>query len=289
VAHGAPPTFGAGTPAEVWSVAGLAADAWGARPEVAAPLVLLAGAYAVGWWRLSCRGDSPSPWRVAAAGGGLVSLFIGLSPALERAAHVSFAAHMAQHLLLVAAAAPLLLLADPFAGLLWALPGQLRLAAGRLARPGTALRRLGRWITAMSVAWLAYTVTMWLWHLPVAYDAAVGDRILHDLEHLSFFAGAVLFWWPIVQPAPRLRPRPAAGACVIYLVLAALQTGLLGLLLTLSPGSWYRSYASVEDQSLGGLLMWGVGGAVDMLAVLILIGRYLASQDRAGARDLAAH
>jgi hypothetical protein len=27
--------------------------------------------------------------------------------------------------------------------------------------------------------------------------------------------------------------------------------------------------------------MWGVGGAIDMLAVLILMARYLASQDRA--------
>jgi putative membrane protein len=182
--------------------------------------------------------------------------------------------------LLVVAAAPLLLLANPFAGLLWALPGRFRLVAGRLLRPGTPLRRLSRWLTGMWVAWLAYTLTTWLWHLPVAYDGAVGDRLLHDLEHLSFFAGAVLFWWPIVQPAPRLRPRPTAGAAVVYLVLAALQTGLLGLLLTLSPESWYRSYASVEDQSLGGLVMWGVGGAVDMLAVLILVGRYLASQDR---------
>jgi putative membrane protein len=280
VAHGAPPVLGPRTSTDVGLVAGLVAEVWPMRPEIAAPLVLAAAAYAVGWWQMSRRGASLSPWRAATAGGGLSSLCIALSPALDRAAHESFAAHMAQHLLLVAAAAPLLLLANPFAGLLWALPGRFRLIAGRLLRPGTPLRRVSRWLTGMWVAWLAYTLTTWLWHLPVAYDGAVGDRLLHDLEHLSFFAGAVLFWWPIVQPAPRLRPRSTAGASVIYLVLAALQTGLLGLLLTLSPESWYRSYASVEDQSLGGLVMWGVGGAVDMLAVLILVGRYLASQDR---------
>jgi cytochrome c oxidase assembly factor CtaG len=49
----------------------------------------------------------------------------------------------------------------------------------------------------------------------------------------------------------------------------------------MSPQTWYRSYSSAEDQSLGGLVMWGIGGAVDMLAVLILIGRYLVSQERA--------
>ena len=65
-----------------------------------------------------------------------------------------------------------------------------------------------------------------------------------------------------------------------YLVLAALQGALLGLLLAMSRESWYRAYPSAEDQSLGGLVMWGIGGAVDMLAVLILVGCYLGSQDR---------
>jgi len=132
----------------------------------------------------------------------------------------------------------------------------------------------------MPVAWLVHVLVIWLWHLPVAYDAAVADRLLHDLEHLAFFGSALLFWWPIVQPAPRVRARPLYGLRVVYLVLAAVQTGLLGLLLTLSPETWYRSYASTEDQSLGGVVMWGAGGALDMLAVLILMFRYLASQDQ---------
>jgi cytochrome c oxidase assembly factor CtaG len=46
----------------------------------------------------------------------------------------------------------------------------------------------------------------------------------------------------------------------------------------MNPG-WYRAYPSAEDQSLGGLLMWAVGGAVDMLAVLVLLARYLGAQD----------
>jgi hypothetical protein len=68
---------------------------------------------------------------------------------------------------------------------------------------------------------------------------------------------------------------------VVYLVLGALQGALLGLLLAMSREIWYRAYPSAEDQSLGGLVMWGIGGAVDMLAVLILVGIYLGSQDRA--------
>lgn len=272
---------GAGIPAEIWSVAALTTDAWRVRPEVAAPLLLASSAYAIGWWRLRGRGGSVPGSRVAAYAGGLLSLFVALSTLLDRTAHASFAAHMVQHLLLIVAAAPLLLLADPFPALVWALPWRLRVAAGRLLRSGAWLRRLGCGLTLMTVAWLAHVVTIWLWHLPGPYDAAVADRLVHDLEHLAFFGTAIVFWWPIVQPAPRLRAPSPDGARVGYLVLAALQGGLLGLLLTLSPEAWYRSYASTADQSLGGLVMWGVGGAIDMLAVLILMARFLVSQDRA--------
>lgn len=281
MAHGAAQGFGAGMPGEAESLAALAAGAWSARPEVAAPLLIAAAAYAVGWWRLRRRGGSVSGWRVAASGGGLLSLFAALSPSLDRLVHVSFAAHMVQHLLLIAGAAPLLLLADPLAALLWALPAVARARVGHLLRTGTPLRWLWRGLTVAPVAWLAHVAAIWLWHLPVAYDAAVADRVVHDLEHLVFFGTAVLFWWPIVHPAPRLRAPAGYGARLVYLVLAAAQGGLLGLLLTASPGTWYRAYPSATDQASGGLVMWALGGAVNMLAVLVLLGRYLGAQDRA--------
>ena len=107
---------------------------------------------------------------------------------------------MVQHLLLIAGAVPLLLLADPFAALCSALPAPVRLRAGHLLRVGTPLRALWRGLTAVSVAWLAHVAAVWLWHLPRAYDAAVADRVVHDVEHLTvFFGTAVLFWWPIIR------------------------------------------------------------------------------------------
>ena len=99
------------------------------------------------------------------------------------------------------------------------------------------------------------------------------------MEHLVFFGTAVLFWWPVVDPAPRLRAATGYGVRVVYLVLAALQGAFLGLLLAMSRETWYRSYPSAEDQSLGGLMMWGIGGAVDTLGVLIVVGCYLRAQD----------
>jgi cytochrome c oxidase assembly factor CtaG len=212
----------------------------------------------------------------------MLALAAALLSPLDGLADTLFSAHMLQHVLLVAVAAPLVLLANPFASLLWGLPAPLRAAAGRLLRPRTRLRRLWRALTVMAVAWAMHVLVIWVWHLPVAYDAAVADRLLHHLEHVAFFASALLFWWPIVQPAPRLRARAGYGARIAYLLLAGAQSGLLGLILTLSPRAWYRSYASLEDQSLGGLVMWGVGGAVDMLAVLVLVFRYLGAMELGG-------
>jgi putative membrane protein len=286
MAHGTAQPIGAGASGDLWSVAASSASStWIVRPEVAAPLLIVAGAYAIGWWQLRRRGGSVSGWGVAASAGGWLSVLVALSTPLDRLAHASFAAHMVQHMLLIVCAAPLLLLADPFAALCWALPAPVRSHAGRLLRPGTPLRTLWRGLTTVWVAWLAHVAAVWLWHLPSAYDAAVADRVVHDVEHLAFFGTAVLFWWPIVQPAPRLRVPTGYGIRVGYLVLAALQGALLGLLLAMSRESWYRAYPSAEDQSLGGLVMWGIGGAVDMLAVLILVGCYLGSQDGAERYD----
>src|SRR5262245_19306728 len=205
MAHGAVQTAGAGTPADLWSIAASGADGWIVRPEVAAPVLLVASAYAVGWWRLRSRGGAIPGWRVVASAAGLLSLLVALSIPLDRLAHVSFAAHMTQHLLLIVGAATLLILADPFEALCWALPGRIRWRAGRRLVPAPRRRGLCRALTTTAFAWLSHVAAVCLWHLPSAYDAAVADRVVHDAEHLIFFATAVLFWWPIVQPAPRLR------------------------------------------------------------------------------------
>jgi cytochrome c oxidase assembly factor CtaG len=264
-------------------------SAWSPRLEVAVPLLIVAGTYAVGWWRLHRRGAPVSAWRIAAGAGGFITLGLALLSPLDALADVLFTGHMVQHLLLIAVAAPLLLLADPFPALVWALPSPLRGRVGRALRRDRWLRQAGAVLTALPVAWTVHVAVVWLWHAPVAYDAAVADRLVHDLEHLAFFGSAALFWWPVIHPAPRLRPRASYASRMAALVLGALQGALLGLLLALSPTLWYASYARtaslwgltpLEDQAAGGVVMWGVGGAIDMLAVLVLGSRMLAAEDR---------
>lgn len=263
---------------------------WSWRLEILVPVVMVGSALTIGWWRLSrCSADRLPPWRLTLALGGLASIALALLSPLDRLAHALFLAHMSQHMLLMMVAPPLLLLADPLPELLWALPRSARLQVGNLLSPGAPIRSAIQLLTWMPVAWLTYAFTLWLWHLPAAYDAAVRYSLLHDLEHLTFFWAGVLFWWPVINPAPHVRGHIQYGLRIVYLVLGAFQKAVLGLLLTLSPRVLYRSYAvapqlwgliPLEDQAWGGFIMWGLGGAIDMLAVLVLLFKFFSVEER---------
>lgn len=213
----------------------------------------------------------------------MATVVVALASPLDTLAHERFAAHMLQHMLLTMVAVPLLLLADPLPALLWALPRVLRRRIGRALARGATLRLTWASLTAPIVAWPAHVVTLWLWHLPILYDAALADGALHVLQHVSFFATALLFWWPLIAPAPRLGRPAGFGLRIVYAVVAGFQTAALGLLLAAGARPLYAVHAgaadALADQSLGGVVMLSVGGAVDMLAVLTLLWRFLGAQE----------
>lgn len=254
-------------------------------------LVGLAAAYARGWRRLGATGHAPPLWRPACYLCGLLMVAGALLSPLDELAASRFSAHMAQHLLLTMMAAPLVLLADPLPVVLWGLPPAVR---RRLAAP---LRR-GRWIrsalsalTLWPAAGVLHVAALWIWHVPMLYDAAAEHELVHALEHVVFFGTALLFWWPIVRPAPRLAPRLHPGLQIAYLVAATAQSTALGMLLAVPERAFYPHYvrvaatlgiSAVEDQSLGGGLMWS-GAHMYLLPILIIL--YGVSRDGARERD----
>ncbi len=262
---------------------------WSWRPEVALPLAIAVVVYAVGWARLALRSPArlrrSSIARLALALAGLVVIAVALL-GLHDAAHERFLAHMIQHVLLMMVGVPLVLLADPLPAVAWALPAGARAGVRALLARRSPARRAWDALTRMPVAWTFYAVTLWVWHLPAAYDAALASGWLHDLEHLTFALAAIVFWWPVVSPAPRSATPPAAAARVVYLVLAAFSSSALGVLLAASPAPLYAYQAvldapsPLEDQAWGGIIMWAVGGAIDMAAVLAVVARVIAGERR---------
>jgi cytochrome c oxidase assembly factor CtaG len=287
----------AGTGARIEEPGLVGALGWTLAPDVLLPLAAITLLYVVGWWRLAARRRRQAGgrragrrWRPAAGLAALAGAGIALMSPLAALAHHLFVAHMAQHMLLIAVVAPLLLLSDPFPAALWALPRSARRVAGRLLVGGSAIRVLWERLTSIPVAGVVYAGVLWLWHHPAAYDAALGGEWLHHLEHLTFFGAALLFWWPVIGPAPRAPRPPSHGLRIGHVLVAALQTSLLALVLSVYPRAIYESYARaarvssllpLEDQAWGGIVMWAGGAAVDMLALLILVWRFLAASERA--------
>ena len=240
---------------------------------------LLGVVYVRGWRRLASAGHAPPRWRLALYMLALVVLALALL-GLDEAAESRFSWHMIQHLLLVMVAAPLVLLGNPLPLVLWGLPHAVR---GRLAtaalRPATPVRRALVMLSWLPVAGSLYVITVWGWHLPALYDAAAEHEAVHIVEHAMLLGTALLFWWPVIRPAPRLRPPSHPGLVIAYLVAATAQNTALGMALTVPDRAFYPHYVSaaaklgisaVDDQAFGGGLMWSMGHMYLLPILLIL-------------------
>jgi cytochrome c oxidase assembly factor CtaG len=263
---------------------------WAFWPQIILLLLALAILYARGWWQLRQRGKQrlASGWRLASFLSGLVILGLAMLSFIEVLYNLLFSLHMVQHLLITMIGPPLLLLADPYPFLIWGLPENARLATGRFLAPGSATRRVLRYASNPWLIWALYVGGLWLWHLPAAYDAALTYEVLHILEHLTFFVPAMLFWWHVTGAAPRLHGRLSYGFRIGYLLAALAQNEILGIIIAFSREPLYPHYTTVprlwglsvlDDQMLGGALMWVPGGMMYALAAIVLIARYLEQEE----------
>jgi putative membrane protein len=275
-------------------------EAWSFEPLMLLGLGLTAALYARGVqavWRSAGRGRGVRVWEVAAFMFGWAVLGLALVSPLHRLGSTLLSAHMVQHELLMALAAPLLVLGRPIVALLWALPLSWRRTAGDLA--GAApVRNSWQWLTTPLVAWTLHALAIWLWHMPSLYQVTLRSEVVHTAQHLSFLGTAVLFWWSLLQIREGRLGRPGA---VIYLFTTALHTTLLGALLTFSDRPWYPLYGAstpawgftaLEDQQLAGLIMWVPGGLAYLFGALAVAASWLSQHPQAsvsGRRVTATH
>jgi cytochrome c2 len=199
---------------------------------------------------------------------------------------------MAQHTLLIAVAAPLIVLGRPVLVSLWALPRATRRRLTNLA----VVRGCARAAQPRPVAAFALHATaLWAWHLPALYQASLTNDLVHALQHASFLLTALLFWAAFLNVRERSR---SYGAGVLYTFATAAHTSILGALITLAPVAWYARYAEtahawgltpLEDQQLAGLIMWVPGGLLYTVLALALLAAWLReAEQRRVPRRLAA-
>ena len=239
---------------------------WTFDPAVVSGLLFGLALYTCGvvrLWRQAGVGRGLGRWQAAAGVSAFLVLGVALVSPLEALSGLFFSAHMAQHLLLIIVAAPLLVLGLPVVAGVWALPVGARKAAARGWLRAKALRRTLHALSHPVAAWSLFVAALWVWHTPGFYEATLRWQALHGLEHLTFLGTALLFWWTLLQPAGHRRL--GRGAAILYLFAASLQGGALGALITFSPTPWYEAYvkttealggSALGDQQLAGLIMW---------------------------------
>jgi cytochrome c oxidase assembly factor CtaG len=270
---------------------------WELRPEIIILLIVAGAVYFMGWRRLrrrSRRGDGlATRWRLAAYWTGLVIVALALMSPIDVLASQFFFMHMIQHLLLIMAAAPLLMVANPMPFMLWGLPASLRRRVGgwlsRLLHRKSSTRHYLRSVTGSGVVWMVYVFILLGWHDPNAYNAALRVEWVHDLEHFTFFLAAILYWWRITDAAPHIHKRMSRTAQVAYTLAAIPPNMLLGIAISFAEQAIYTYYLGVprvwgidvlDDQTLGGVIMWVPGSMMYIVVVLIIASRWLKDEEQ---------
>jgi putative membrane protein len=194
---------------------------WNFDPPVIAALIGLAVVIASG--------------RVANARAGqgalalLATIFVSPLCALSSAL---FSARVLHHVLLVAAAAPLLALAFP-------------------------VRRLPLLPLAVLVG--AHMIILWVWHMPGPYEWGLATVPAYWLMQASLLGSAWLLWRAILESTTQV------GSALVALVATIAQMGLLAALIVFAPRPLYEVHfasaaawgmTALADQQLAGLLMW---------------------------------
>jgi cytochrome c oxidase assembly factor CtaG len=250
---------------------------WTFAPIVLVALVGYAVAYALRWRRARAQGGAraASMARLALWMTGVALLFVALISPVDRIGEQLAAVHMVQHLL-IADLAPICLT-------LGLTKWILRPVTRRIHRIERAAGPFGH--PAFGV--VAYVGAMWLWHVPALYDAALRHSGVHVVEHLTFGAAGLLYWWHLLSPI-RSRLRLSGLGPVMYMASTKLLVGFLGVLLAFAPNVLYPFYeaggdrwglSTLDDQHVAGLIMALEQSLVMGIALAYLFVRMLAESD----------
>ena len=253
----------------------LFALAWDMEPSVIAGCIILLLSY------LAAVRFRMDRWTACFTSGTMLLLLTLVGPLDFLGDNYMFSAHMLEHLMLILPVPMLLLLG---------LPADLMRSMLKIR----IVARTERLMSRPAIGWLLSVGTMWVWHAPRLYNAALANEGIHAMEHLTMLVTATIFWWLIFSPLPELRLSPIGAA--VYIFLAAAAEMLLGVLLTFAPLGYYPAYmrsgtgAGIEaqvfrlirdaweitpqfDLQLGGLIMWVIGGFFYFGALMTVTAR----------------
>lgn len=284
LAHSGPPPV----PESLWT-------SWNFDPLVLLVISVGLWAYTRGVrtiWSRAGRNRAVRTWQFTAGIGGFTLLAVALISPLDPLGSALFSAHMVQHMLLVAVIAPLLVLANANVPAIWALPVIWRRKFASLWRGSSRARVVWPFIARPVPVLIIHSLVLWAWHVPVLYDAAVHNGLVHYLEHVSLLGTALLFWWLVIQRGVKASIGYAMG--LLMVVGMVIQKTALGALIAFSPSLLYAEHTTttaawgltpLEDQQLAGAVMMGPAGAVYLIAGVTIFAWWIRAIERTVDRD----
>ena len=207
-------------------------------------------------------------WRACSFFLGLIAVWIAVASPIASLDRQMLTGHMIQHLLLMSIAPPLILMGEPLLAL-W--PRRMSL-----------VEKLARFLGHPGLCWFASTLVLILWHVPSMFQLAMRSPTWHFIEHASFIATGLLFWWPVIEPWPAVARWPR-WSMLVYLFLATAPCDILAGLLVFSDrvvypmhhampgmGPQMGAFSPVEDQQFAAALMWTCATVIYLVAGTIV-------------------
>ena len=205
------------------------------------------------------RGSEARQHRVYATAGWWIAGMAFISPLCALSVSL-FSARVAQHMVLVLVAAPLVASGLP------------------RARASTASLRL--W-TSTAI----FFICLWFWHMPVPYEATFTSAGVYWAMHVTLFGSGILLWHELLDHAPRHTAQALTAGLLTFM-----HMGLLGAVLALADRPMFQWHflttqawglTPLQDQQLGGTLMWVPGVALFLWSALRSIARLWDLMERA--------
>ena len=207
-------------------------------------------------------------WRAVCFAAGLVVVgFAGASPIDAIGEGGLFSVHMLQHMLI-----------GDLAGLLLVLG-----VTGPILQPALQFRVVQRLraLTHPMAACLLWATILIGWHIPVMYEAALGNEAIHAVEHATFLLGGVLMWAPLLEtlPAPEWF---GTGAKLAYVGGIRTVDAIVANAFWWAGSPFYGTYeqtaplwgiSALQDQGYAGTVMMGWTGTVTLIVAGILFFR----------------
>ena len=219
-------------------------------------------------------------WQVGLFFLGVTLNILALMPPIDPLADQLFWVHMVQHLMITHLGVPFMLFGVPFFIVIRGVPHWFRKHVYFPLLRSRFVWLMNQTIAKPLPALILFEVNYWFWHVPRFYNLALLNDYFHLLEHACFAITSMLLWRNLIDPHPMKSPIPLP-ARLLYLGFIMAANIILSAILTFEEEvlyayegiplpTWWERWGHLQDQRVGGLIMWVPGGFVMLISMTIV-------------------